>query len=164
MFHCTIPCRRRYSVTENDFYFRFAERCLYDYLENVARLEALRVELRALDALSSVRGLAYDGAPGGGEPYDAVSARLEKIERVEQNILFLERRTRPVEMLLADLSSSYVLEPARKEMLEILRLRYLHANTWGRVMESLQIGKTTFLRRRRELVDMAVRYLAADLK
>lgn len=151
-------------MTDNDFRFRFAERCLYDYLENVARLEALRVELRALDALSSVRGLAYDGVPGGGEPYDAVSARLEKIERVEQNILFLERRTRPVEMLLADLSSPYVLEPARKEMLEILRLRYLHANTWERVMSILKIGKATFLRRRRELVDMAVRYLAADLK
>lgn len=151
-------------MTDNDFRFRFAERCLYDYLENVARLEALRVELRALDALSSVRGLSYDGALGGGEPYDAVSARLEKIERVEQNILFLERRTRPVERLLADLSSPYVLEPARKEMLEILRLRYLHANTWERVMESLQMGKTTFMRRRRELVDMAVRYLAADLK
>ena len=151
-------------MTEREYPFRFAERCLYDYLENVARLEALRVELRALDALSSVRGLAYDGAPGSGEPYDAVSARLEKIERVEQNILFLERRTRPVEMLLADLSSPYVLEPARKEMLEILRLRYLHANTWERVMSILKIGKATFLRRRRELVDMAVRYLAADLK
>lgn len=151
-------------MTDNDFRFRFAERCLYDYLENVARLEALRVELRALDAISSVRVQTYDGIPGNGEPHDAVSVRLEKIEKVEQNILSLERRTRPVEMLLADLSSPYVLESARKEMLEILRLRYLHANTWERVMDSLQIGKTTFLRRRRELVDMAVRYLAADLK
>jgi len=146
-------------MTEREYPFRFAERCLYDYLENVARLEALRVELRALDALSSVRGLAYDGAPGSGEPYDAVSARLEKIERVEQNILFLERRTRPVEMLLADLSSPYVLEPARKEMLEILRLRYLHANTWERVMNALRISQATFARRRRALVEMAERYL-----
>lgn len=149
---------------DDNFGFRFAERCLYDYKTNVARLEALRVELRALDSLSSVRVQTYDGIPGNGEPQDVVSARLVKIERVEQNILFLERRTRPVEMLLADLSSPYVLEPARKEMLEILRLRYLHANTWERVMSILKIGKATFLRRRRELIDMAVRYLAADLK
>lgn len=149
---------------DDNFGFRFAERCLYDYLENVARLEALRVELRALDSLSSVRVQKYDGIPGNGEPQDTVSARLEKLERIEQHILSLERRTRPVEMLLADLSSPYVLEPARKEMLEILRLRYLHANTWERVMSILKIGKATFLRRRRELVDMAVRYLAADLK
>lgn len=151
-------------MTECEYPFRFAERCLYDYKENVARLEALRVELRALDAMSSVRVQTYGGIPGNGEPQDAVSARLEKIEKVEQNILSLERRTRPVEMLLADLSSPYVLEPARKEMLEILRLRYLHTNTWERVMESLKMGKATFVRRRRELVDMAVRYLAADLK
>ena len=146
-------------MTEREYPFRFAERCLYDYLENVARLEALRVELRALDAISSVRVQTYDGIPGNGEPHDAVSVRLEKIEKVEQNILSLERRTRPVEMLLADLSSPYVLEPARKEMLEILRLRYLYGNTWGRVMDELRIPQTTFARRRRDLVDMAGRYL-----
>lgn len=146
-------------MTEREYPFRFAERCLYDYLENVARLEALRVELRALDAMSSVRVQTYDGIPGNGEPHDAVSVRLEKIEKVEQNILSLERRTRPVEMLLADLSSPYVLEPARKEMLEILRLRYLYGNTWGRAMDELRIPQTTFARRRRDLVDMAGRYL-----
>ena len=53
---------------DDNFGFRFAERCLYDYLENVARLEALRVELRALDSLSSVRVQTYDGIPGNGEP------------------------------------------------------------------------------------------------
>ena len=74
---------------DDNFGFRFAERCLYDYLENVARLEALRVELRALDSLSSVRVQTYDGIPGNGEPQDTVSACLEKLERIEQYMLLL---------------------------------------------------------------------------
>ena len=149
---------------EKEYPFRFAERCLYDYRENVARIEALRVELKSLDALSSVKVQTYDGIPGSGWICDTVSERLERIERVEQHILFLERRTLPITLLEADLSSPYVLEPAKKEMLGILRLRYIHSSTWERTMAVLNIGKSTYLRRRKDLVGMAIRYLALDLK
>ena len=50
-------------MTECEYPFRFAERCLYDYKTNVARLEVLRADLRTLDALSSAKGQAYDALP-----------------------------------------------------------------------------------------------------
>ena len=89
-------------MTEREYPFRFAERCLYEYLENVARLEVLRTDLKVLDAVSSVKVQTYDGVPGSGSPSDAVSARLERIERVEQDILYWERRTKPIGRLLND--------------------------------------------------------------
>jgi hypothetical protein len=148
-------------MTEREYPFRFAERCLYDYLENVARLEVLHTELKTLDAMSSARGQTYDGVPGSGSPSDAVSARLERIERVEQDILHWERRTKPIGRLLNDLESPDVLEDSPKvELLKILRLRYFGLNTWRRVQDAVGLGESTFARRRRELVDMAGRYLA----
>ncbi|WP_409152099.1 hypothetical protein [Fretibacterium fastidiosum] len=58
--------------------FEFAERCLYDYLENVARLDVLRSELKTMDAMSSASGQTYGGASGADYPSDAVSTRLER--------------------------------------------------------------------------------------
>ena len=66
--------------------FRRAEGYLYGYKANVARLEVLRTDLKVLDALSSVGAQRYDAPPseGGADP---VSARLERIEKVEADIL-----------------------------------------------------------------------------
>ena len=141
--------------------FEFAERWLYDYLENVARLDVLRSELKTMDAMSSASGQTYGGASGADYPSDAVSTRLERIERVEQDILHCERRTKPIERLLNDLESPDVLEGSPKvELLKILRLRYFGLNAWRRVQDAVGVGRSTFARRRRELVDMAGRYLA----
>ena len=142
--------------TEKDYPFRFAERCLYDYLENVARLEVLRVELKALDAMSSTGSPKYDGMPAPGDPRDAVSARLERIERVEQDILHWERKTLPIGRLLNDLQSPDVLADSPKiELLKILRLKYLGWNTWKRTRGALGMSEATLTRRRKELVDLA---------
>ena len=147
-------------MTEREYPFRFAERCLYDYLENVARLEALRADLRTLDALSSAKGQTYDALPCLGYLRDAVSARLERIERVEQDILHLERRTLPVRRLHNDLRESYVLEGSPKMILRrILELFYLGENTWQATAEELGLGKTSFFQKRKELVELAIRYL-----
>ena len=62
-------------MTDNDFRFRFAERCLYDYKTNVARLEVLRDDLRTLDALSSAKGQTYDALPCLGYLRDAGDGR-----------------------------------------------------------------------------------------
>lgn len=147
-------------MTERDYPFRFAERCLYDYLENVARLEALRAELRALDSLSSAGSPKYDGMPTTGYPRDAVSARLERIEIVEQDILGLERRTLPIRRLYDDLREDYVLADSPKMILRgILELFYLGENTWQATAHELGLGKTSFFKNRRELVKLAIRYL-----
>ena len=147
-------------MTDNDFRFRFAERCLYDYKTNVARLEVLRADLRTLDAMSSTKGQTYDGLPCSRYPQDAVSARLERIERVEEDILHLERRTLPVRRLYDDLRESYVLEGSPKTILRgILELFYLGENTWQATASELGLSRMSFFRRRNELVALSLRYL-----
>lgn len=104
-------------MTEREYPFRFAERCLYDYKANMARLEVLRADLRILDAASSVKVQAYDGVPGSGAPSDSVSGRLQRIEKVEEDILHLERRTLPIRRLYDDLRENYVLADSPKMIL-----------------------------------------------
>lgn len=147
-------------MTDNDFRFRFAERCLYDYLENVARLEVLRADLKVLDAASSVNGQNYDGLPCLGYLRDAVSARLERIENLEEDIRYLERKTEPIRRLYDDLRAGYVLEGSPKTTLRrILELFYLGENTWQATAEELRLSRMSFFRRRNELVGLSLRYL-----
>ena len=147
-------------MTDNDFRFRFAERCLYDYKTNVARLEVLRADLRTLDALSSAKGQAYDALPCPGHLRDAVSARLERIENLEEDIRYLERRTEPIRRLYDDLGAGYVLEGSPKTILRgILELFYLGENTWQATAEELGLGRTSFFEKRKELVELTIRYL-----
>ena len=147
-------------MTDNDFRFRFAERCLYDYKTNVARLEVLRADLRTLDALSSAKGQAYDALPCLGYLRDAVSARLERIENLEEDIRYLERKTEPIRRLYDDLRAGYVLEGSPKTILRgILELFYLGENTWQATAEELGLGRTSFFEKRKELVELAIRYL-----
>ena len=145
---------------DDNFGFRFAERCLYDYKTNVARLEVLRADLRTLDALSSAKGQAYDALPCLGYLRDAVSARLERIENLEEDIRYLERRTEPIRRLYDDLRAGYVLEGSPKTILRgILELFYLGENTWQATAEELGLGRTSFFEKRKELVELAIRYL-----
>ena len=147
-------------MTDNDFRFRFAERCLYDYKTNVARLEVLRADLKVLDAASSVNGQNYDGLPCLGYLRDAVSARLERIENLEEDIQYLERRTEPIRRLYDDLRAGYVLEGSPKTILRgILELFYLGENTWQAAAEELGLSRMSFFRRRNELVGLSLRYL-----
>lgn len=148
------------NMTEREYPFRFAERCLYDYKANMARLEVLRADLRILDAASSVKVQAYDGVPGSGDPQDAPSARLIRIEKVEEDILRLERRTLPIRRLYDDLREDYVLADSPKMILRgILDLFYFGENTWQATAHELGLGKTSFFKNRRELVKLAIRYL-----
>lgn len=148
------------NMTEREYPFRFAERCLYDYKANMARLEVLRADLRILDAASSVKVQAYDGVPGSGDPQDAPSARLIRIEKVEEDILHLERRTLPIRRLYDDLRENYVLTDSPKMILRgILELFYLGENTWQATAHELGLGKSSFFEKRKELVRLTIRYL-----
>lgn len=147
-------------MTEREYPFRFAERCLYDYKANVARLEVLRTDLRVLDAVSSVKVQNYDGIPGSGYPSDSVSGRLQRIERVEGDILHLERRTSPIRRLYDDLRENYVLADSPKMILRgILELFYFGGNTREATAEELGLGRTSFFEKRKELVELTIRYL-----
>ena len=132
---------------------------MYSYRDNVARLETLRATLRECEAYSSARAQQYDTLPSAGIA-DPVAERLERIDRVELDILLLERWTKPIERLLEDLSSPLVLEgSANAELRGILELWYLGGNTWERTAYELNMGRSNYWSKRQKLLEKAVRYL-----
>lgn len=154
--------RQRDRAQDRPYYpFRFAERCLYEFHENEARLQVLRDDLKVLDASSSAAAQRYDPlSMHGGGPSDNVSARLERIEKLEEDIMRLERRVKPIQRLIADLEAPYVLDDSPKaELLKILRLYYFGNNVWETIANELRISKRTFYNRRENLVRLTIRYM-----
>ena len=83
------------------------------------------------------------------------------IESIEGKIQCLKRQTEPIGLLIEDLSSPEVLEYSdNKGLLDILRLLYFGRNPADMVIEELKLARRTFYNRRRELVNMAISYLA----
>jgi len=141
--------------------FRFAERCLYEFHENAARLDILREDLKVLDSTTSAAVPKYDPLSiHGGGPSDNVSARLERIEKLEEDIKRLDRRVSPIQRLIDDLGAPYVLDDSPKaEMFKILELYYFGNNVWTTVARELHMAKRTFFRKREDLVRLAIRYM-----
>jgi hypothetical protein len=135
---------------------------MYNYLENVARAKALRDELKIADMETSVRGQSYGERIAPNGYVDNVPARILKIDMLESLILGLERWTKPIGRLIADLESPYNLSPERQDMLGILCIRYLHGNTWDRTISYLRMSHGTFGIRRRQLVFLAAKYLGLN--
>ena len=142
--------------------YRYAEKCLYEYKRNLAGLKVLREDLRVLQAGTDVHAQNYQLTFGfSGTVSDPVHARLVKIEKLEERIKWLERVTKPIELLMSDLTAPEVLEYSNsKGLMEILRLVYFGQNPAEAVMEELKIARRTFYRQRRELVNMTISYLA----
>ena len=145
-------------MKDKSYPFQFAEGCMYNYLENVAKVEALRDELRALDRVTvKVQKYEEQNTPCGF--VDNIPDRLIHIDALESLILDLERHTRPIGRLLVDLESPYNLSPERQQMLGILRVRYFGKNTWERAVTFLRMSHGTFGERRKQLVELAIVYL-----
>lgn len=146
-------------MKDKTYPFQFAESCMFNYLENAARVEALRDELRAVDRLSSAKIQQYEERIPCTGYVDNVSSRTLQIDALESLIADLERHVNPITRLLHDLESPFNLSPERKEMLRILQVRYLHKNTWDRTVAFLKMRRETFAERRKDLVWLAIRYL-----
>ena len=142
--------------------FRYAERCLYDYKRNVAGLKVLREDLRVMRSGLDVQAQNYQyKLEFTGTVSDPVEARLLKIETIEERIRQLERYTLPIGQLIEDITAPEVLEYSEnKSLMGILRLLYFGKNPPDAVMEELKLGRRTFYRQRRELVNMTASYLA----
>ena len=67
----------------------------------------------------------------------------------------------PITQLIEDLTAPEVLEYSdNKVLMDILRLMYFGKNPPDAVIDELKIARRTFFKRRRELVNMTVSYLA----
>lgn len=146
-------------MTEREYPFRFAERCLYEYQENVARLATLRQKLAALDASTSAHVQSFE--PGHAASHgDPVAIRVLKRESLEEEISRLSRRTEPITRLMADLEAPYVLEGSPKfEMAKVARLYYFGGNNKAQAADKLGMGRTKFYEVRRNLVKRLIWYM-----
>ena len=142
--------------------FRSAEKWLYGYKRNMAGLKVLRDDLRVAQAGLDVHAQNYQYTfSATGEVSSPVHARVEKIESLEGRIRWLERYTKPITQLIEDLTAPEVLEYSdNKVLMDILRLMYFGKNPPDVIMGELKIARRTFFKRRRELVNMAISYLA----
>ena len=142
--------------------FRSAEKWLYGYKRNMAGLNILREDLRVAQAGLDVHAQNYQYTfSATGEVSSPVHARVEKIESLEGRIRWLERYTKPITQLIEDLTAPEVLEYSEnKALMDILRLMYFGKNSPEVIIEELKITRRTFFRQRRELVNMAISYLA----
>ena len=142
--------------------FRSAEKWLYGYKRNMAGLKVLRDDLRVAQAGLDVHAQNYQYTfSATGEVSSPVHARVEKIESLESRIRWLERYTKPITQLIEDLTAPEVLEYSEnKALMDILRLMYFGKNSPEVIIEELKITRRTFFRQRRELVNMAISYLA----
>lgn len=148
-------------MNQNDSY-RHAEKCLYEYKRNVAGLKVLREDLRVTQAGLDVHAQNYQYTlEFTGEVSNPVHTRLVKIENLEARIRYLERYTKPITQLIEDLTAPEVLEYSEnKGLMDILKLLYFGKNPPEIVMDELKIARRTFYKRRRELVNMTISYLA----
>ena len=147
-------------MTEREYPFRFVERCLYEYHENVARLAALRERLATLYSTSTAGVQGWDSNGHSSSPSDPVATRELRIISLEDEISKLLQRTAPITRLMADLSAPYVLEGSPKfELAQVARMYYFGGNDKGKVLEKLCMSRRTLYRRRVELVHMAISYL-----
>ena len=129
----------------------YVERCLWEYKENAAELEVLRMEQQELMSLH-VQSYEAHGANGVSDPVSEVAHRRMTLEK---KIVKLERRTKPVEKLQGDLCGN---DMRISQMREILRLRYLAHDSHEDIQRRMAVSSATYWRRSRELLRMARRY------
>ena len=142
--------------------FKYAEKCLYEYKRNLAGLRVLREDLRVIQAGLDVHAQNYQYTFNfTGEVSNPVQSRLLKIESLEERIRKLERVVNPITQLIEDLTAPEVLEYSpSNDLLQVLKLMYFGKNPPDAIMNELNIARRTFFRQRRELVNMAISYLA----
>lgn len=132
----------------------YVEKCLYDYPDNIALIEALNIELQLL---SSVHGLSYE-AHAINSISDPVAMVTTRIMSLERKITKMVNRTRPVERLLDDFR--YKTTSRISQMDLILRLRYFKKQSVNDVLRQGAISYPTYWRRNQELLQLARKYLA----
>lgn len=142
--------------------FKYAEKCLYEYKRNLACLNVLYDDLKIAKASVDVKAQSYQqNLASGDNVSDPVSSRVIKIEELEERIRYLERLTKPITALIEDLNSPDVLNGSYKtSLMEIVRLFYFGQNVLEVILKELNLTRRTFFRLRRELIYLAICYLA----
>ena len=139
--------------------FRYAEKCLYNYKTNLARLEVLNEDLRVLRSGGDIKGVTYQLTFNFGDNYsDPVFNHVAKIEKLESQIKKLERITRPITKLIQELSTAKQ-GTINQELKKIFELFYVSGLLLSDVANELHRSYRTLSSRRYKLVIRTIEYL-----
>ena len=141
--------------------FRYAEKCLYEYHSNLARLEILREDLRVLRASFDFQSKSYQSAVAHyGTVSDPVANHVIKIQELEAQIKRLERNTEPITKLIESINTMELKKYSKgNEYKKILELFYFSEFSLSEVASKLKKSRQTISKRRQALVHKAVGYL-----
>ena len=138
---------------------KFARSCLYNFREDVARLEQKKLKLGAVRQRGSYLGQEYRDRPGrmSARYVDSVPGWLEEVEFLEACIVDLELCVLPVQKLLQDL------ENTKQDALIVYKTRYERRMSWERAKfdarDEYGIGSRAFWVAADDLLERAIRYL-----
>ena len=142
--------------------FRFTEKLLFSYKDNLARLETLSGDLRVLRVGGDVHAQSYQLSFNFSEPSDPVAAHTEKIISLENQIKRLERNTTPITRLIQEVdkcaANASEFAPVR-DFQGLLKLFYFGGLTLYDVAIELKRSRRTISERRKSLVRKAAAYL-----
>lgn len=133
----------------------YVERCLYEYQENLALIDALKAEI---DNLLSVRAQNYDSHGGSGQSNPVEAVMIKKLY-LEKRLSRTERITRAVKRLDEDLCGS---DLRVQQMSKILNLKYFRGESIDYVLRAMAISPSTYWRRNGELLRKARKYLGEE--
>ena len=89
--------------------FRHVEKCLFSYRDNVARIAALNEDLIILRAGSDVHIQNYQQRLNNSVmSFNPVASYVEKIQKIENQIMRLKRVTAPITKLLGDIEHDII--------------------------------------------------------
>ena len=141
--------------------YRYVEKCLYSYPVNKARLKVLTEDLRVLRTGSDVHAQQYDKITGQGYiVFDPVASYVERIDKLESQIRYIERVTTPITQLIQELNNPKIKSNSKySDFRIILDLYYFSGNPIDIVAQEIHCSRTTLFNKRIALVKMAVGYL-----
>ncbi len=142
--------------TKNNYFYKFTEKCLYEFVTNCAKLEKLQYDFELLKLSGDVQAQKYEQSFSHGSVSDPVFARLVKLENAEREIKKLERLVNPVKNLV----SYFEYYPSRKNfiLLKILELYYFGGYTVEAVLQDIHFSRSCFFEQKKILVRKAMSY------
>ena len=138
--------------------FKYTEKCLYEYKQNIVKLDRLMADLSLLRLQGDVKAQSYDFTPSSpGSHSEPVFAFLVSVENLERKIKTLERITEPVKMLMAELDQNG--HGRRSSMwLTLLELYYFDNYSVQAVTRELHVSRSMFFELKNSLVKKAMSY------
>ena len=138
--------------------YRYAEKCMYEYNSNTARLNILLEDLKDLRIRGDVRIQNYEISGNNNNISSPVIEYIQHVELLEREIKHLQRIINPLTHMYEDLKKAPN-ESLHRENLIILEEYYFSGIPEQEILNLHKWSHSTFYRKRASLVRTSIKYL-----